>query len=127
MQVYRIDGKDYVDWRAFGRDRYHVPRKIPTEVESCMTVVGSLVAAYGDLAVDPRSGGIIGQQAIARKIPMTERHARRTVLREPWIRWIGNVPATNVASLAAWGLAHQEQARAKHLPNLVQFRAFRVR
>jgi hypothetical protein len=114
------DGNEYLDWPSIGRDPYHVPKTIPTEAEvgSCMTLVTSLVAAYGDPPIDPRSGGIIGQQVIAAELLMSPRQARRTILGADCVRWVGDVPAIPRASLEAWVQAHIEQARAAHLAAL---------
>ena len=115
--VITIDGADYIDWPKVGRGPYHVPADIPTEVELCVTAVTSLVAAYGDPAIDPRSGGVIGQQEIAAQLLLTTRQARRTILHERFVMWVGDLPATCVATLSVWDAQHQAQNDSKWAQN----------
>jgi hypothetical protein len=115
--LFEDDREDAVAWGRAGRTSNRIPSQMLTDESpdgERVTVVGSLVAAYGDPWVDPRSGGVIGQQAITGKLLMTLRQAQRTVLKEPWIRWVGDIPATNVASLASWDLRHQLKTRNAH-------------
>lgn len=94
-----------------GRDERHLPRVLRGEGQG-MTHVNSIVTAYGDMWVHPDSGGVIGQGMIAETACITQRTARRTLLREPWVRWVGapgtpqGLPATHVDSIAAWRQAH---------------------
>lgn len=112
--------KDDFDWVLAGLSPYQIPRTMPKagDMHSMVTNVASLAAAFDDPATHPHSGGVIGQQAIADRIGLSDRQARRTVLKQPFVRYHGRVAASNVASLDAWAETHRAEARAAHMKAL---------
>lgn len=82
------------------------------------TKIESLVAAYNDPAVDPRSDGIVGHlwiaNALNRSLRQVERSVYNTRLRQE-LRWAYGLPASNVATLAVIRERLDLAARAVHL------------
>lgn len=102
-----------IDWNELGYRR--LPRAMPREdADPPVTNAASCAAAFADDAVVPDSGGLVGDRAIARRVGLTERRARDTILRESWVRSCGWLRATHQASADAWRVANQERVRAAH-------------
>ena len=109
--------------KAAGRSLYRLPLAL-REPDEGVTHVSTLTAAYNDPWVNPCSGGIFGQQAIAEALDLSLRQAQRRVFHKPignFIRWVDGLPATNVQSCHAPREQLKAEARAAHLPNLRQF------
>lgn len=96
-----------------------LPRRLRDE--EGWTHVNTLVAVFSDAAVNPRSGGVIGHTAIAselaRSLRQVERSVYNTELRDH-LRWVDDVPASNVQSLQALRELLDSRARAAHLKAL---------
>ena len=77
-----------------------VPRRLRDELG--YTTCASLVANFGDPAIDPRSGGVIGHGAIAKALGRSPRQVQRTVYNTPLrgeLRWAEGIPACAAQSL----------------------------
>jgi hypothetical protein len=118
---------DYFVWGAVGLGPYHIPRAIPRDGgddDPLVTEVTTLTAAFGDQWIDPRSGGLIGAQIVqgipglVEPLPMTDRHFRRTIAKDPVIRKIGRLRATNVATRASLLREHKIEAAHSWVANL---------
>ena len=90
---------DLVKWT--GRPETHLPKTIrpPDDV---LIHCDNLTLTVSDAACDPRQGGIAGVKHLALFYGVTEKHFRRNILPHlEWIRWLGDIPVTNVASIWA--------------------------
>jgi hypothetical protein len=103
------------------------PRRIPRALRGAGTL-DQIVRVFGDAAVHPDRGGVLGQAAIERWVRTTsdlteaERLGRsqlhRTLYHEPWVRRVGDVAALNVSSAAAYLVEHHREATRAHLDAL---------
>lgn len=90
------------------------PRRLPKEFgdEKNRVDVDELIRLFGDKWIHPGSGGVIGIPGISGSLRKnySDRHLRRELLKESWIKKVGDVYATNVNSLDAWELDHTIKA-----------------
>lgn len=101
---------------ATGRSLYRLPVKA-READEGLTHCSSLVALFGgDVAVDPRSGGVIGFPVIAEALGRSERQTRRLLRSSEacCVRWCGDLPATAQNSAAALRELFDAKAREAH-------------
>jgi hypothetical protein len=113
------------DWfdigRATGRSLYRLPAEVVApalrgDPREAITHCNTVCAAYGDPAVDPRSGGVVGLRAIAASLGRSESRVRRILgdERASFVRWAGDLPASNVGSLNAFREALDASAAEAH-------------
>lgn len=97
-----VDANGWVNLEILtGLPQSHIP-KFVREPDDPITHCSSLTALVGDPACDPRAGGIGGVKRLAAIYGISEQHFRRHILPNlPWIRWLANIPMTNVASVCA--------------------------
>jgi len=100
-------------------NRRRVPRALRDEFG--YTTGETLVAKFGDPAIDPRSGGVIGHGPIAKALGRSPRQVERivynTMLRGE-LRWVDGTPASAVQSLAVMRERLDTHARDAHLTAL---------
>ncbi len=101
-----------------GRPRSHIPKSI-REPSDVITHVDSLMAIVGDSACDPRSGGIAGAGHIAEHFGVGATYFRRKILPNlEWVRYIRDIPVTNVNSADYGGQQHQMAVTRKRCDHL---------
>ena len=84
--------------------------------------VSSVMAEINDPHCDPRSGGIAGANNMAPSYGVEIQQFKKNILPYlDYVCWFGPVPASNVNSVSADGLAYQEANRAKKCENLIQY------
>jgi hypothetical protein len=96
-----------------------VPRRLRDELG--YTTCATLVAKFGDPAIDPRSGGVIGHRAIAKELCRSPRQVQRIVYNTPLrdeLRWAEGIPACAAQSLDTMRDRLDTVAREAHLTGL---------
>ena len=123
-KIREIDGtvmleNGWVDLEKWtGRPASHIPLFV-REQDEAKTHISSLMAEIGDPACDPRSGGIAGIKSKAVYFRVSGLHFRRNILPDlEWMRYLGNIPVTNVTSADYGGQQHQAAVMKKHCDNL---------
>ena len=87
-----------------------------------VTHVSTLAWQLGDLNCDPRSGGVAGHAHVCEFYGVgPQQFARSIAPTLPFLRWLGDIPVSNVSSVRADGLNYQESVRTTHCRNLVQY------
>ena len=87
------------------------PDEALTHCESVAAVVGT--------GCDPRSGGIAGTGHLAQHLGVSAQQFRRYLLPQmPFVRDLGGIPVSNVASLSGWVANYRVEVRRKWRRNL---------
>jgi hypothetical protein len=89
------------------------------EPDEALTHCESILAATGDPACDPRSGGIAGAAHLAARCGMTVVPFRRDWLRRmTFVRWLADIPVSNVGSVDAWAEGCRAEVRRGRVERL---------
>lgn len=116
-----VDRGRWVDLEAWtGRSWNTIPTAY-REPDEGITDISSFMAEIGDPHCDPRSGGIAGVAHIAPFYGVGVQQFKRAILPGlSFVRWLGDIPISNVNSVQADGVRYQRAVRDKHCANLVQ-------
>ena len=105
-----VDAKGWVDLEEWTG---HSVRRTPLairEPDEPVTHCDSIVAALGDGACDPRSGGVAGTAHLAERFGVEAQQFRKHILPGlDFVRRLGGIPVTNVASLQAGAAEYRER------------------
>ena len=109
-----VHGSGWVDLEAWtGRRQAQLPMVI-REPDEALTHCESIVAALGDAGCDPRSGGMAGSGHLAAVFGVDAQQFKRTILpRLDFVRRLGGVPVTNVASIDAAAADYRSQVNQR--------------